>query len=92
MLLESGVQDSRCSVVPVRGRRDSQRCLLPSFHFLFGVLEGSACSSLLWHSLSFDVFDSPSFLLQDSRSVCEREDRAEEGKGGNIESGSWKRM
>lgn len=101
ILFERGIQDSRSSAAPVLGRRDGRRCLLPCFRFLFGVLEGSACSSLLWHALPFGtcLIHPASFCR--SHAVCvkertgqkrEKEETLEADEGQlHMESGSWKR-
>lgn len=91
---------TRSSAAPVLGRRGSRRCL-PSFRFLFGVLEGSACSSLLWHALPFGTCLIHAVSFCRSHAVCvkertgqkrEKEETLETDKGHlHIESGSWKR-
>lgn len=101
ILFERGIQDMKFS--SSCAWQEGQRCLLPCFHFLFGVLEGSACSSLLWHALPFGtcLIHPPSFCR--SHTVYVKEDRTgqkrekqealetDEGQL-HLGSGSWKRM
>jgi len=101
LLFERGIPGSRSSAAPMLGSRDSRRYLLPSFCFLFGMLEGSACSSLLWHALPFGTCLIHPVSFCRSRIVCvkertgqkrEKEETLQTDEGQlHMESGSWKR-